>query len=99
MQAEAEAHDTLMSWIDVAPAGFGVGWIVQSVPSQRSARVTCTPEPSMEYPTAVQIDEEAHDTPCRSLTLAPAALGVRSTVQVLPSHRSAKVAPTLEPRT
>jgi hypothetical protein len=99
VQAEAEVHETLNSWLAVEPAGFGVGWIIQRVPFQRSARVACTPAPSIEYPTAVQIDDEGHDTPCSALTRAPTGFGVGWSVQVSPSHRSAKVAPSLEPRT
>jgi hypothetical protein len=43
VQALADVHDTPNSPLKVAPAGFGVGWIVQLVPSQASANVTVVP--------------------------------------------------------
>ena len=43
MQALADVHDTPPSTLRVAPAGFGVGWITQLVPFQRSAKVTVVP--------------------------------------------------------
>lgn len=45
-----------------APGGGGVGWIVQAVPSHRSARVELMP-----WPTAVQALAEVYDTPSSAL--------------------------------
>jgi hypothetical protein len=36
VHADGDAQDTLVKW----PPGLGVAWIVQRMPSQRSARVT-----------------------------------------------------------
>jgi hypothetical protein len=73
-----------------------MGSIIHLFPFQRSARVTRAPEPSIENPTAVQADEEAHDAACKLLTRAPAGSGMLSTLQSLPSHRSARVTPMVE---
>lgn len=43
MHADAEAHDTPLRKLPVAPLGLGVDWTVQDVPSQRSASVTLEP--------------------------------------------------------
>jgi hypothetical protein len=43
VQALADVHDTAYSALLVAPAGAGVGWITQLVPSQRSANITVVP--------------------------------------------------------
>ena len=82
MHAVADAHDT---GLDSEPEGLGVGWIVQLVPSQRSA--------IGPVPTAVQAVAEMHETPDSWLNLL--WLGVGSIVQDVPSQRSASVAATL----
>ena len=53
-----EAHDTPFSALEVAPAGVGVGWTVQVLPSRRSAKAPADPV----APTAVQSLLDAHDT-------------------------------------
>ena len=86
MQAVPELHDTPDSELDVDPLGFGVDWIVQPVPLQRSANV-----PLFEVPTAVQAVAELHDTPDKELAVAPLGLGVCWIVHDVPSQRSASV--------
>jgi hypothetical protein len=49
-----------------------------------------------EYPTAVQVSPEAHDTPFNWLSMAPAGFGVVLTVQAVPFHDSASVSWTPE---
>jgi hypothetical protein len=81
MHAVGDAHDTALSV--PLPA---VGWMVQVLPSQRSA----SGAPLLD-PTAVHAVAEVHDTPKRLLVVAPLGLGVGCIVQALPSHRSARV--------
>ena len=47
VQALAALHDTPASVLSLDPVGLGVGWMVQLVPSQRSASVTTAPELSL----------------------------------------------------
>lgn len=76
-----DAHDTPSSWLLIASAGLGVGWIIQLVPFQRSASVAAALDAS-----AVQAVVDGHDTP----TSAPSiGFGVRWIDQLLRFHRSA----------
>jgi len=69
--------------------GLGVGWMLQRVPSHRSASVLA-PGVKFVAPTAVHADADVHATPLR--TPAPCSgLGVAWMVQRVPSHRSARV--------
>ena len=81
VQALADEHETAFR---LPPLGVGVVWIVQLVPSQRSATVP---------PTAMHAVAEAHDTADRLLLVPPLGLGVVSIVQLVPSQNSASVAP------
>jgi len=81
VQADAEVHATPLKTSPPC-GGLGVGWMLQRVPSHRSARV-----PAAELPTAVQAEAETHDTLLRAPP--PAGLGVGWMVQVVPFHRSA----------
>jgi len=87
MQAVGEVQDTPSRKLCVAPAGLGVGWMVQVEPFHRSART----RPLAVPPTAVQAEREVHDTLFRAPPLA--GLGVGWMRQLWPSHRSASVAP------
>jgi hypothetical protein len=74
----ADVHDTAESWPPAAPLGFGLGWTDHVLPSQRSARVSCTPEFEVStLPTAVHASAEVHDTPDRTLPNCADGLGVR----------------------
>jgi hypothetical protein len=44
MQDDPDVQDTPNSTAAAAPAGLGVAWMLQSVPFQRSAKVTSAPE-------------------------------------------------------
>jgi hypothetical protein len=88
VQALADVHDTPASRLYLWPAWFGVGWIVQLVPSQLSAKVRSLP--ALLYdPTAVQALAEVQDTP--DSWLFNVGFGVDWIAQLLPSQLSAKV--------
>ena len=86
MQAEGDVQDTPVRKLCTAPAGLGVGWMVQVEPFQRSART----RPLAVPPTAVQAEREAHDTPFSAPP--PAGLGAGWMRQVWPFHCSASAA-------
>jgi hypothetical protein len=67
------------------------------LPSQRSATVETAPELSIEAPTAVQAEEDEHDTLFRKAPCDPDGFGVDCTVHVVPSHCSASVTPAKAP--
>ena len=96
VQAEEDEHDTLFRKAPCDPDGFGVGLTVHVVPSHCSASVTPPAEGLAVVPTAVQAEDEVHDTEVR-LGDGP-GLGVDWMLHAVPSHRSASV-PRLEPPT
>ena len=71
MQVEADAHATVSRRVPCAPAGLGVGWMLQVVPFHRSARL-----PALDHPAAVHADGEVQATelrappPCGGLAVA-----------------------------
>jgi len=85
MQAEGDVQDTASRKACTAPAGLGVGWMVQVVPFHRSART----RPLAVPPTAVQAVREVHDTLFSAPP--PAGVGVGWIRQLVPFHRSARV--------
>src|SRR5215472_16365069 len=89
MQTAAELHDIPANPEPIDPAGAGVTWTRQLVPSHRSASGTLVPELSRLAPPAVHAFAEVQDTAKNSATADPAGLGVAWTRQLLPSHRSA----------
>jgi hypothetical protein len=88
VQAVLEVHDTAVSSDCVAPLRFGVNWIDQLLPSQRSANIPWLP-PTKACPTAVHAVVEVHDTATRLVVLVGLAVG--SIVQLVPSQRPANV--------
>src|SRR5262249_11633996 len=84
MQAEGEVQDTASRKLCAAPAGLGVGWMVQVEPFRRSART----RPLAVPPTAVQAERDVHDTLIKAPP--PAGLGVGWMRQVWPVHFSAR---------
>src|SRR5215469_17582458 len=84
MQADAEAQATVFRKVNCAPAGLGVGWMLQLVPFHRSARL-----PALEFPAAMHADADVQATPFSS---PPpwGGLGVPWMVQRVPFHRSAR---------
>src|ERR1035437_2126470 len=96
VHACADTHDTPLNpvvGLRRAPAGgWGVDWIAQLVPPQRSPTVAGAPPPLVESPTAVHAPAVTHDTPVRStLSRSPAGSGMDWIAQLVPSHRSANV--------
>jgi hypothetical protein len=66
VQAVAEVHDSPLRTAIVGLAGFGVDWIDQLVPFQRSANVTIALGVLLWMdPTAVQFVGAGHDNPAR----------------------------------
>ena len=63
MHAVADEHDTPANPLGRVPPGSGVFWIVHFVPFQRKAIIDSLLFASTQYPTAMQADAEAHDTP------------------------------------
>jgi hypothetical protein len=96
MHAEAPGQATPISRPPLPPGPFEVAWRVQLRPSQRSATVEATPELSKEAPTAVQADEDEHQTLFRKANCDPGGFGVDLTVHVVPFHCSASVTPAPE---
>jgi hypothetical protein len=92
MQVDADAQATVFREVNCAPAGLGVGWMLQVVPFHRSARF-----PALEFPTAVHADGEVQATPLRNPPPG-GGLAVAWMLQLVPSHRSASV-PASEPPT
>jgi hypothetical protein len=66
-----DAHDTPRREILVPATGFGVPWIVQTLPLQRSANVTSLPLLLVKDPTATQVRRATHETPLSALVVAP----------------------------
>jgi hypothetical protein len=87
VHAEGNEHDTPKSALRLIPTGLGVGWTVHVVPSQRSARVTTTPECLVKSPTAVQEDVLEQETP-RSWPVRPTIFPVETI-----DHPDPEVAP------
>jgi hypothetical protein len=85
VHVDDEAHDTLFRKANWAPAGVGVGWMLQLVPFHPSARV-----PAFETPTAVQPEDVGQATLVRKPPPC-AGLGVGWMLQLVPFHRSARV--------
>jgi hypothetical protein len=86
-----DVHETPSSPLPLAPAGFGVGWIDQLVPSRRCASVTSTSAPLVKNPTAVQESTREHEIPANWPYVPPAGLGLRWIDQLVPFHRSASI--------
>jgi hypothetical protein len=76
-------------WLAVAPEGFGVGWIDQEDPSQRSAKVCCTPALVVLSPMAKQAELVVHDVPEKRVAVAPEGFGVDCSDHAEPFHHSA----------
>jgi hypothetical protein len=75
----------------VAPVPTGLALIDQPEPLQLSASGSAAPVELEVDPAATHADAEGHDTPLKSLVVAPAGLGVDSIAQADPFQRSASV--------
>jgi hypothetical protein len=91
VHAEGEVHDTGPMRTPCAPAGAGMGRIVQVVPFQRSASGIGLGPVMPEPPMAMQNEPVGQDTPPKLLPCAPVGLGVGWTRQAVPFQCSAKV--------
>src|SRR6266480_5741483 len=81
---DAETQETSLSWLEVTPAGFGVGCTLQELPFHTSARVSVVP-PLSNRPTASQNDDDVHEMPG---SCPPPGSGILTIVQVLPLRLS-----------
>src|SRR5215472_8621694 len=96
MHAEPDTQDAAFRLPPAAPGGFGVGWMLQVLPFQRSASVagagwlTTFGWLGVENPTAVHPEAEAQATPVNpNGRLAPPGKGgLGWMAQLVPSHRS-----------
>jgi hypothetical protein len=93
VQADEDEHETLFRKPPCDPDGFGVDLTVHFVPFHCSASVTPAKGELSVVPTAVQAEDEVHDTEFR-LGDGP-GLGVDWMLHAVSSHRSASV-PRLE---
>lgn len=91
MHAEAPGQATPISKPPLPPGTFEVAWSLHLLPSQRSAKVEAAPELSKEAPTAVQADDDEHETLFRKACCDPDGFGVDFTVHFAPFHCSASV--------
>jgi hypothetical protein len=81
----ADVHETALR---KPPAG--VGWMAHFLPFHRSASCLLSPNGlAAVSPTAVHALAEVHDTPLKSMRVAPAGLGVGWMTHFLPFHRCA----------
>jgi hypothetical protein len=87
-QAVGDVHETPFSAPAAAPPGFGVGTIRHAVPSQSSARLPLgLPKgKSVVPPTAMQLEDDLHDTPTSCAPCVPCGLTVGWTLHWVPSH-------------
>jgi hypothetical protein len=91
VHADAEAHEIPLS----APPlpGVGVFWIVQSPPSNRSAKGCSDSDELVQFPTAMQAVGDAHETLASPVWVAPEGVGVVSIVQCPELHIAANPEP------
>jgi len=89
VHAVADVHDTPVRKLICAPAGAGIGWMLQLVPPHLSA-MTCR---ALLFPTAVHAFGEVHETAFRNAPGLP-EVGVGWMLQLVPSQRSATVPPS-----
>jgi hypothetical protein len=92
MHDDADGHATAVSKLPRAPVGLSVGWMLQRVPSHRSAIVpSALPVRSARLPTAVQAELDAQASPFSWLLCAPRRVGVGCTFQRPRLKRSARL--------
>jgi hypothetical protein len=93
MQAESPGHATPLN--PLPPGAFDVVCRLQLWPSQRAATVDAVFELSKLAPTAVQADDDEHETLFKNANCEPVGFGVDCTAHFVPVHRSASVIPPL----
>jgi len=92
VQAVGVVHETPLNSLAEAPAGLGLLWRLHVVPFQPSANGASEPAaPMIVAPTAVQALADGHETPWRTLEVAPVGFGVLWMAQSAPFQPSANV--------
>jgi hypothetical protein len=89
MHAVADVQDTSPSTLNIAPLGFGLGWMLHVVPFHCSTSVASVLVASVK-PTAVHAVADEHETSV-SKADTPVGFAVVSIVQAVPFHLSARV--------
>src|SRR5215471_7273660 len=89
VHAVAEVHDTARNSLPIDPVGLAVAWMLQPVPSHRSASAVLLSSVSVWAPTAVQARAEVQETAKNSLSGWPAGLGTGWIFQLAPVQTSA----------
>lgn len=80
-QAEGDVHETPPKTLKGVPGGLGVGVIRHAVPSQSSASgPLALPKGSVAWPTAMQAEDDLHDTPRSCAPCVPCGFAVRWTL-------------------
>jgi hypothetical protein len=82
------AHEIPSSALNAQPDALGVDCIAQVLPFQCSTSVTLLPSGGTLLPAAVQLVDDAHETPDMRMS-EPEMLGMGWIVQVLPFQFSA----------
>jgi hypothetical protein len=101
VQADGEVQEMPPRKVCTAPAGLGVGRMLQTFPFQRSVRGLTGPpwEAVVLYaPAAMQNDGEVHETPPRPLKCPAAGVGTCWIRHLVPFQRSAS-SPEFDPPT
>ena len=88
VQADGPVQSTPKSPALRAPAGLGVGWMRQRMPSHRSAMVTQVPEALTASATAVHAVAEVQATEFSRVACAPGGCGIGTTLHLVPFHCS-----------
>jgi hypothetical protein len=88
MQFLGLTHDVPFNSATGAPAGWGMDWMRQVLPFQRTAKLCGEGD---AVPTATQTRLVGHDTPFRNSAVVAGGLGVGWIFQPPPTHRSANV--------
>jgi hypothetical protein len=81
MHEVGEAHETPQSWLKLAPGEPGAGCIDQMAPFQCSTSGDWVWSLLTEYPTAVQVVPDVHETAFRNEPVEPAGAGTSCNVQ------------------
>jgi hypothetical protein len=89
-QKVVETHEIPVRLLSKEALLLGLGTIDHAVPFHCSMRV-CWATPELKVPTAVQSDDETHETPARLLFEESLVFGLGTIDHATPSHRSMSV--------
>jgi hypothetical protein len=98
VQLAAPVHEIPYRAVSPAPAGSGTSWIVQVLPSQRSASGDSATALLTDDPAAVQAVAEVQETADNRNSSPPAGAGTGWNTQVLPFQVSANGVGSALPR-